>query len=244
MATIGQLIDKLRTTLDNITAARRSLRAAHDRLIEATTAFHRLLAGSTATESTQIVASLTSARNATTAELATLEQAAQHIQAYIDHLSPAASQPAETSPATGTTTVLPNQVETLRRELPPSITAGARGRKTHGRWIGPDGIPRPIVSGNDEMSANVARHLKGIGIPQMPAATTDVEMKLAAHMAQNRIRHTTVVINNSPCKGRLSCDTLVPILLPEGSTMTVHGVTKQGTPMRKTYTGGARPWWQ
>jgi hypothetical protein len=93
------------------------------------------------------------------------------------------------------------------------------------------------------MSAWAAQRLLDAGIPQMPTATADVEMKIAAHMARTGIRHAVVVINNSPCKGRLSCDTLVPILLPEGSTLTVHGTTKQGTPMRKTYTGGARPWW-
>lgn len=36
----------------------------------------------------------------------------------------------------------------------------------------------------------------------------------------------------------------VPILLPEGSTLTVHGTTEQGEHISRRYTGGARPWWR
>ncbi|RDI22296.1 nucleic acid/nucleotide deaminase of polymorphic system toxin [Lentzea flaviverrucosa] len=69
-------------------------------------------------------------------------------------------------------------------------------------------------------------------------------MKLAAHMAERGIKHATVIINYQPCKGRFGCDTLVPILLPEGATLTVHGVAPDGTWFRKRYSGGARPWWR
>ncbi|WP_376774494.1 hypothetical protein [Saccharothrix tamanrassetensis] len=36
----------------------------------------------------------------------------------------------------------------------------------------------------------------------------------------------------------------MPILLPPGSTLTVHGVNAEGERFRKRYTGGARPWWR
>ncbi|KAA2254314.1 hypothetical protein F0L68_30800 [Solihabitans fulvus] len=87
-------------------------------------------------------------------------------------------------------------------------------------------------------------HLDRLGVPGKPYTAADVETKLAAYMAQHGVKDVTVVINNVPCKGPLGCDTLVPILLPEGSTLTVYGVTPQGTQMVKRYTGGATPWWR
>ncbi|MFC6093948.1 DddA-like double-stranded DNA deaminase toxin [Saccharothrix lopnurensis] len=35
----------------------------------------------------------------------------------------------------------------------------------------------------------------------------------------------------------------MPVLLPEGSTLTVHGINVNGTRTRTRYTGGAQPWW-
>ncbi|ACU35845.1 DddA-like double-stranded DNA deaminase toxin [Actinosynnema mirum] len=135
-----------------------------------------------------------------------------------------------------------DRVERLRRELPPPVVPNT-GQKTHGRWIGPDGQARPIVSGRDDKSVLVNPLLRGKGAPGPTRRDSDVEMKLAAHMAARGIRHATVVINNTPCRGPLRCDTLVPILLPEGSTLTVHGINENGTRTRIRYTGGARPWW-
>jgi hypothetical protein len=72
----------------------------------------------------------------------------------------------------------------------------------------------------------------------------DVEQKLAAYMVANGIGHATLIINHRPCRGRDdSCDTLVPILLPEGATLTVYGQTANGTRTRTRYTGGVQPWW-
>lgn len=136
------------------------------------------------------------------------------------------------------------RLDGLRRELPPPIKDTDSGRKTHGRWIGPDGTALPIVSGKDDDSKAADEQLRRLGIPGRSMKTADVEMKLAAHMARNGIRHATVLINNVPCWGRFGCDTLVPVLLPEGATLTVHGVTPQGTRFRKRYTGGAQPWWR
>ncbi|HWE88065.1 MAG TPA: DddA-like double-stranded DNA deaminase toxin [Pseudonocardiaceae bacterium] len=136
-----------------------------------------------------------------------------------------------------------NRIEELRRELPPRVTAG-QGRKTHGRWVGADGATRSIISGRDHDSEFAEHELERRGMPGATTRPGDVELKLAAHMLRNGIRHVTVVINHSPCKGDYGCDTLVPILLPEGSTLTVHGVTRQGAKMYKRYTGGATPWWR
>lgn len=134
-------------------------------------------------------------------------------------------------------------VDRLRGELPPPIL-DQLGPKTHGRWIGPDGKVRPIMSGRDEMSTAADARMRQLGMTRPITKTSDVEIKLVMEMLANGIEHATVVINHEPCKGRLSCDTLVPILLPEGATLTVYGTTRQGMAFRKRYTGGARPWWR
>ncbi|GAA3464328.1 SCP1.201-like deaminase [Saccharothrix longispora] len=139
--------------------------------------------------------------------------------------------------------VIPNErIEALRQELPPPVVRGS-GQKTHGRWIGPDGTVRDIVSGEDSRTDLVNAQLVAKGWEDGTTRDSDIEMKLAAHMVENEVRHATVIINNAPCKGRLSCDTLVPILLPKGATLTVHGVTPTGIRTRIRYTGGAEPWW-
>ncbi|WP_301296824.1 DddA-like double-stranded DNA deaminase toxin [Prauserella halophila] len=81
-------------------------------------------------------------------------------------------------------------------------------------------------------------------MPWPVATSADVEMKLAAHMADNNITEVTVVINNRPCQGALSCDNLVSVLLPAGSSLTVHGTEPDGTPFMQTYRGGRKPPWQ
>jgi hypothetical protein len=101
-----------------------------------------------------------------------------------------------------------------------------------------------MVSGRDDDWRLADERLKRLGMPFRSTKTSDVEMKLAARMAERGIRHATVVINWTPCKGPFGCDTLVPVLLPEGSTLTVYGVTANGTKFRKRYTGGAQPWWR
>ncbi|MFS8104198.1 hypothetical protein LFM09_44515 [Lentzea alba] len=143
-----------------------------------------------------------------------------------------------------TRSVPAERLDALRRELPPPIKSTDSGRKTHGRWIGPDGVAQPITSGVDDDSRAAGERLRQLGILMRPTKASDVEMKVAARMVRDGIRHATVLINNTPCRGRLSCDTLVPIMLPDGATLTVHGVNEDGTLFRKRYAGGARPWWR
>lgn len=136
----------------------------------------------------------------------------------------------------------PERIEELRRELPPPVVPNS-GQKTHGRWIGPDGAVRKVVSERDEGSALVEQQLAAKGLRRKITRSGDVEMKVAADMAANGIKDATVVINYVPCQGPLGCDTLVPILLPEGATLTVHGITETGERTRTRYSGGAQPWW-
>jgi hypothetical protein len=56
-----------------------------------------------------------------------------------------------------------------------------------------------------------------------PVITTHVEAKVAAEMIRSGQRHTELVLNNRPCVGPLGCDSLLPVLLPEGYSVTVYG---------------------
>jgi hypothetical protein len=122
--------------------------------------------------------------------------------------------------------------------MPPPVT-GNTGAKTHGRWVDERGEVHEIVSGRDDDSIEAARLLREHGIPPRGelATTADVEQKLAAQMAREGRKHLDVSLNNRPCKGPYGCDTLVPVILPEGYSMTVHAPR-----YRKTFTGGAKPW--
>lgn len=79
-----------------------------------------------------------------------------------------------------------------------------------------------------------------LGFRRKLTRASDVEMKMAAYMRNHGIRSATLLINNTPCRGPLGCDELVPVLLPEGSTLTVHGANG----FTKTYAGGATPPWR
>lgn len=104
----------------------------------------------------------------------------------------------------------------------------------------PNGTEHAIVSGRDDDSAAVGDLLKARGFAARtePLAVSHAEQKLAAHMVRDKITHATLVINNRPCRGPLSCDTLLPILLPAGYSLTVHAPN-----YRKTFTGGAGSRW-
>jgi hypothetical protein len=82
--------------------------------------------------------------------------------------------------------------------------------------------------------------LAALGFRRKLTRAFDVEMKMAAYMRNHGVRSATLLINNTPCRGPLGCDELVPVLLPEGSTLTVHGADG----FTKTYTGGATPPWR
>lgn len=130
----------------------------------------------------------------------------------------------------------PDEVAELQGKLPPSVPKpNPEGRKTHGVWVDEQGRRHFVLSGRDDVSAEVWRQLQAAGMsPARPPATIDhVEAKVAAEMVNGNIQHVDVVLNNRPCPGVLGCDALLPVLLPEGSSMTVHGPR-----YRKTFTGG------
>ncbi|MBE8516221.1 hypothetical protein ILP97_01595 [Amycolatopsis sp. H6(2020)] len=62
------------------------------------------------------------------------------------------------------------------------------------------------------------------GCPRIPVtASRDVELQIAAEMRDTGITDATVVINNQPCTGPTSCDGLLEVVLPAGSTRPVRG---------------------
>jgi hypothetical protein len=134
------------------------------------------------------------------------------------------------------------EAATVAATLPPPVPRpNTGGQKTHGQWFDEHGRAHAITSGQDGDSTKVWETLQGLDIPTAgpPTAVSDVEQKLAARMVQDGRRHADVVINNVPCVGRYGCDALVPVILPDGYSLTVHGPN-----YRKTYTGGAKPWWR
>jgi len=79
---------------------------------------------------------------------------------------------------------------------------------------------RAVLTSCAEVTARLFRDMKA---RRIPVRASDVEMKLAAHMRTKRIRSATLVVDNLPCEGPLGCDALVPVILPTGYTLTVHG---------------------
>lgn len=215
---------------------------------EAATLVYQLAEGSNEPELPETIALYGRAREHIDTALALCDQARQHAEAYLvaiqagdaPHTTIPAGQTAAPSRAEERPDPGADHVEELRGELPPPVDFG-KGQRTHGRWISARGQrPQEILSCRDEQAKTVQRLLTEAGCPRRPTRTGDVEMKIAAIQATGGPQHTTVVLNNTPCKGDLGCDTLVPILLPKGYTMTVYGPRGY----RKTFTGGAKPWWR
>ncbi|CRK60278.1 hypothetical protein [Alloactinosynnema sp. L-07] len=131
-----------------------------------------------------------------------------------------------------------DEAESVRNTLPPQVPKpNPDGKKTHGKWFDGTGRAIPLASGYDDDAAEAWRLLQSAGMPAIrePASTAHVEMKAAVRARKLGERHTEVVINNVPCRGIYGCDQLLPVLLPEGYSITVHGPN-----YRRTFTGGIK----
>jgi hypothetical protein len=96
-----------------------------------------------------------------------------------------------------------------------------------------------IASGEDEFSAKAVKYLIDLGLKKRPWVVSHAEIKLAARLRERHLQtghpqHATLVLNNQPCPGILGCTALLPVMLPAGCTLTVHGPN-----YRRTFTGGA-----
>ena len=245
MASLGDVGDALRRVLTTIDQSI----AAHHQASEFAEQARELLSvagsGSNHADVEQVCACFTRVIEGITepeGQVSTLATVADEIRSYlrrhgISHETAVDS----TSVARQPSPAPAEQVEALRGQLPPPVQSGS-GQKTHGRWFTPGSDQaHPVVSGEDAESAEVWRILREARFPEKgpPITITHVETKLAVQMRRENIRHASVVINYVPCRLKWGCDSLLPVLLPEGFTLTVYGPN-----YRKTFTGGKRPPWQ
>ncbi|MFJ8815263.1 DddA-like double-stranded DNA deaminase toxin [Amycolatopsis thermoflava] len=246
---IATLITAIRTARGKL--ATNSLDQAANLLDEARQLLEQV--GSSQPELCQALAGLTEALEKVTSIQALVGRAGVELGIYLERLGPAddrsnaaAPPPRPADPARRAARsstpdgqrLTREQADAIRAELPPPVVSMS-GQKTHGRWIDENGQAHEIVSGRDEDAEEAARMLREKGIPQRGDVTTtaDVEQKLAARMVREGRRHLDVVLNNQPCRGLFGCDTLLPVILPEGYSLTVHAPNYQ-----KTFTGGKQPW--
>jgi hypothetical protein len=193
----------------------------------------------------ELVAAMRAAYEQCRQLVAVLDQATDHANSYVAMIAgtppPAAGPPSADRPAREAEPwrLTRAQVERLREQLPPPITADGRGtgRKTHGRWVDADGVPREITSGQDDSARDATARLRLLGYRRLWIAD-HAEIKLAARMraqrdATGQRQHATLVINQVPCGGAFGCAEVLPVLLPAGCSLTVHAPN-----YRRTFTGG------
>ncbi|WP_424183284.1 DddA-like double-stranded DNA deaminase toxin [Actinokineospora sp. G85] len=205
----------MRAALDQLPGT--ALARARARLSDARQSLHQATAGSRQPEVIQAVEQ----RDRTLQDLATvvalLDRARDLMGAYLDRVT-GGSPPLDRGPNS-------DRVEQILRELPPQVpTPNPSGKKTHGRVLGEDDA-EVITNGRDADARQVAEILRSRGVTRGPQLRVieHVEMKIGFRMIRGQLRHTEIVINNLPCEGPFGCDQLLPILLPAGYSMTVHG---------------------
>ncbi|MET7993479.1 DddA-like double-stranded DNA deaminase toxin [Amycolatopsis sp. NPDC005232] len=242
MAGVQALTAAVRTALTKLRTA--SLKQAAQLLEEATQALSQT--GSQQPELRNAIACHNAAALDIDGVVETIGRVTGTLTGYLDRIGAHDPPDETTSPAGPATAAEPpaavpdgqrltrEQAESLQAELPPPVIT-MTGQKTHGRWVDEHGQAHEIVSGNDADAAEAARLLREKGIPQRGDVTTtaDVEQKIAARMVREGRKHVDIVQNNRPCRGVFGCDTLLPEILPEGYTLTVHAPN-----YRKTFTGG------
>ncbi|MGQ0839878.1 DddA-like double-stranded DNA deaminase toxin [Actinokineospora sp.] len=238
------LAAELNRVLALLRAARETIRTQLTDTDDQVALWTSLLHGSTAPEAAQIIAATHATHQSLIDTLTKIDAAGQHLLAYLTNLGVTTTRPGPPQPVPPAKVPPPPtraQIDTLRAELPPLVRRKS-GAKTHGRLV-IDGTVRSVASGTSQLSRRAEEVLAGLGLKETPVTTSDVEVKTAVLMRDNGIRQATLVINNRVCWGPFGCETLVPILLPAGSTLTVHSLDPNGSKIQKTYTGGVQPPW-
>jgi hypothetical protein len=222
-----------------------ALEEAHQALEAAQHVLSQIAQGSQADEMNQALGFLSEA-------LSGLEVVYQHVARAKDELNGYLTKvgtvmPPEPTPARREQPRKPNQpatsgrlsgerVKELKDELPmPVPKPNPESKKTHGRWVDGQGKVQRVVSGEDQYSEAASALFKKAGVPpnKKLAIVTHAEVKVVAQMIEAGQKHSEIIVNNRPCPGPLGCDALLPVILPEGSSLTVHGPN-----YRKTFTGG------
>lgn len=234
VASIEELVSAVRAALARIADARTALLRVAGPVAAAGRAFAHLGTGSQQPDLANSAARMHTAYEECQQTVALLDQAMDLVHGYLAAIAGV--------PDHEPWKPVRNEVDKLRRELPAPITPAQRGtgRKTHGRWIGTDGAMRPIVSGHDDLAVATDAIFCSFGLPGL-AVADHAEMKVAARLRMEHARtgvpqHATIVLHNIPCAGRRGCVRLLPVMLPEGCSLTVHAPN-----YRRTFTGGMRP---
>jgi hypothetical protein len=248
VASISEIVDGVRAALATAETARTQLLAALDAIEPASTSYAQLGQGSTQPDLPTAAASARQSADTIRQALAMVAKAIDAASAWLAGIAGNDTAPEPTACSTSSAPADPKRpawlldtatVERLRDELPPPITAAEQGtgRKTHGRWVGSEGVTHTVVSGVDEWSHYADKVFKRTG-PRKFFVARHAEMKLAARLRAEFERtgqpqHATVVLNFEPCKRLQGCAALLPVMLPEGCSLTVHAPN-----YRRTFTGG------
>jgi SCP1.201-like deaminase len=243
VASVNEIADGVRAALTTAATARTELLAALDAIEPAAMSYAQLGDGSTQPDLPNAAAEARRSADTIRQALATVDRAIEAARAWLasiagpaEPMRDATRKPAPPGQAWKLDAIT---VDRLRNELPPPITATERGtgRKTHGRWVAADGVTRAAVSGRDDWSDYADKVFTGLGRPNL-AVAEHVEMKIAARLRADFERtgqpqHASIVQNQEPCRLRRGCTVYLPIMLPEGCSLTIHGPN-----YRRTFTGG------
>lgn len=147
---------------------------------------------------------------------------------------------APTAPAAGPDSQQ-SRIDRARAALPTYVTSGS--------YVDEDGTEHVVQSGRepDGEHERIGEYVQAVGaVPRrpgggLPMVGEHVEAKVAWRMrqathgaAQDKPMTLELVINNDVCEGPMSCDTLLPVLLAPGQTLTVYDLDG-----RRTYRGRA-----
>lgn len=120
----------------------------------------------------------------------------------------------------------PGMSDDAIRRISDRLPARKPGDKTRGVWRDADGTEHDLLSGQHEDDFHAAqRHAERLGLVRSPAVLStaaDVELKFAMRMRREGIRQAEIILNNPPCGGRLGCDRLLKLFLPDEATLTIH----------------------
>lgn len=257
---IQELAAQLAVVLARLAEARRSLTTAAVSLGEAREMARTATRGTTQSGPKQAAAQLANARREVAEARDRCHQADVAIQAYMAEVGipvPGAalfgvSSPQERPRASARPAGVANRHGDRYPEaalpysdgLPPRVLRGTRNVpivghiNLDGRDVGTIGAAFGDVWEKDSTS-----RMRALGLRRALGVAHHVEMKAVVMMIKTGARHARVIINHSPCGSQpgasLGCDTFLPDVVPQGSTVTVLGTDAHGEAFERTYHGRA-----
>ncbi len=149
----------------------------------------------------------------------------------------ATTQPRRRAPESNNSGSTAERMGELLNALPVRADPGG---KTSGYWVDRTGqVHGPVTSGRGELRERAVEGLRRLGLAPARGTLTvadHVEVQVAVQVQEISGADATLAVNNRPCDfGPLSCDRIVPRVLRPGQSLTVYwpgGV--------KTYTGKGR----